>query len=232
MKVGLLICDHVLPEFRPIGGDYPDMFSSWFPGVEWALYDVASGHFPEDPRDCEAWLCTGSRYSVYDEADWIGRLKTLVRDIRDAGVPYVGVCFGHQMLGEALGGRVQKGACGWCVGVHAFDMLRREEWMEPFRESIHLLMMCQDQVLELPPDSTVLAASEDCPVAMFRVGDTMLGVQAHPEFTLEYDRALMEARVARIGVEKVEHGIASLERTPDGELFATWVRRFIKTTVS
>lgn len=230
MRVGLLECDHVRDELVYIAGDYREMFPALFsqvaPHWEFVFYDVCNGHFPASVLECEVYICTGSKSSVYDEEEWIFRLKDFVREIHSSGRIYLGVCFGHQMLAEALGGKVSKSQVGWCVGTHNFTITTRQNWMEPAAPALDLLMMCQDQVMQLPDDSTVLATSPDCPVAMFSVGANMLGVQAHPEFPKAYDKALMELRVERIGEEKVHKGIASLALPGDGVLMAQWMKNF------
>ncbi|TLV00840.1 glutamine amidotransferase-related protein [Dyadobacter luticola] len=230
MKVGLLECDHVREELQYIAGDYREMFPALFSEVtsEWDFhfYDVCNGQFPESVDECDLYMCTGSRFSVYDEEDWILRLKQFVRDIYQSEKMFVGLCFGHQMLAEALGGQVLKSPGGWCVGVHRFDITHPEMWMQPHLPSLNMLMMCQDQVMTMPEDSTLLATSEHCPVAMFRVGENMLGMQAHPEFTRLYDKALMELRVERIGEEKVRLGIESLALEVHRTEAAQWIKNF------
>lgn len=263
MKIGLLECDHVRDEFRHIAGDYRDMFPALFTPVasdwEFVFYDVANGHFPMSIDECDAYLCTGSKASVYDDEPWIHQLKDFVKALYQANKIFIGVCFGHQMLAEALGGKVQKAAVGWCVGVHQFSYRQsavgyRQSAVDcqrpkahsslsnvkhqtsnvhnqlsnlPLPTSFNLLMMCQDQVVELPPDSTVLASTSDCPVAMFRVGERMLGIQAHPEFSIEYEEALMGSRIERIGIEKVTKGLESLSLPLDSEFIAKWIADFV-----
>ena len=230
MKIGLLECDHVLPEFRAIAGDYRDMFRAFLPGVELAYFDVCNGHFPAPDDDCAAYLCTGSKYSVYDEIDWILALKSFVKQVYDVGrKKFIGVCFGHQMLGEAFGGKVEKAATGWNVGVHKFEIFRQENWMTPFQSPLNLLMMCQDQVVRLPEHSMVLGRTATCPVALFRVGDRMLGIQGHPEFPVAYEAALLESRRNRIGAEKTDAALASLPTPLDGALFAQWIMTFLES---
>lgn len=231
MKVGLLECDHVREELLHIAGDYLNMFPALFlqvaPDWEFEFYDVCNGQFPESVEECEVYICTGSKSSVYDDEPWIHDLKEFIRQIHESGKVFIGVCFGHQLLGEALGGKVQKSSIGWCVGVHSFDLIKPEEWMSPQTSPFNLLMMCQDQVLHLPPKSVLLAQTADCPNAMFRVGNNMLGIQAHPEFSKNYDKALMEIRVDRIGAEKVAAGVASLKIQTDELVMAEWIRKFV-----
>ena len=236
MKIGLLECDHVREEFRSIAGDYRDMFPALFmplaPEWEFVFYDVANGHFPASAAECDVYICTGSKSSVYDDEPWIHALKALVQQIYHQQKIFLGVCFGHQMLGEALGGKVQKSAVGWCVGIHEFKMQQpTPAWMNPPQDRINLLMMCQDQVHQLPPNSTVLASADDCPVAMFRVGERMLGVQAHPEFPLLYEEALMRSRVERIGAEKTAKGLESLTLPLHSTGMAQWMVGFVKSVL-
>ena len=244
IKIGLLECDHVRDEFRHIAGDYRNMFPALFlplaPEWEFTFYDVSNGHFPASVDECDAYLSTGSKFSVYDDEPWIHTLKAFVADLYAHQKIYVGVCFGHQLLAEALGGKVQKSSVGWCVGVHRFTVSGLQftvsglplegsypQWMQPFQQNVNLLMMCQDQVQVLPPDAQVLATAADCPVAMFQVGQRMLGVQAHPEFTVPYEEALMRSRVERIGETKTQQGLESLSQPLDSVLVARWIVEFV-----
>lgn len=228
MKIGLLECDHVLPELRSIAGDYQDMFLEFLPGYDWAFFDVCNGQFPAPDDDCDAYLCTGSRFSVYDEVDWILELKAFVRQVSTSDKKFIGVCFGHQMMGEALGGKVKKAESGWNVGVHTFEILRPAPWMSPFQSSLNLMMMCQDQVVQLPPGSTVLARTAYCPVGMFQAGANMLGIQGHPEFPTAYEARLLELRRERIGSDKVDAALKSLDLPVDATPIAAWIGHFLK----
>lgn len=230
MKVGLLECDHVAKQLQHIGGDYQDMFRVLFPDLELVSYDLCKQHFPNSVQECDAYLVTGSKFSVYEDIDWINQLKNFVREIHQSQKYYIGICFGHQMLAEALGGKVEKSERGWCVGVHSFDIIEQEPWMQPFKKSLQLLMSCQDQVQQLPANSSILAKSSNCPIGMFTVGENMLGIQAHPEFPKAYSLALMEARRDRIDSLVVEQGIKSLASNLDGRYFANWIMQFLELT--
>jgi len=226
MKIGLLECDHVIEKLRHIAGDYSDMYAELLPQVELQLYDVCNGHFPESVDECDGYVCSGSKHSVYENIDWIHSLKEFVSLLYKKQKPFVGVCFGHQILAEALGGRVEKNKAGWSVGVHQFDMLAKESWMTPFNQETQLVMMCQDHVIELPINSFVLAKTVYCPYAMYGIGKTMLGIQGHPEYPIEYEIAFIRDRVDRIGKERVEEAIESLKNKPDKELISEWMMNF------
>ena len=218
MRVGLLECDHVDDRWRNLDGDYGDMFDALL-GIELVRYDAVNGVLPARADECDGWLATGSRFSVYDDAEWITRLQGFVRDVRDAGAPFVGICFGHQLLAQSIGGRTEKAIVGWGVG--AIDT-----WVEPDRADAVLLYMHQDQVVSLPEGATVLGRTDHCPIAMLQVGP-MLGVQAHPEFSAEYVDALLDARAERIGHELTARAKASLERVGDAHDAAALGRRIV-----
>jgi GMP synthase-like glutamine amidotransferase len=226
MRVGLLECDHVSERFRHLSGDYADMFGAILSDVDLVPYDVCNGAVPASPSECDAWLCTGSRRSVYDADGWIGPAAAFVRDVRDSGVPFVGVCFGHQLLAHALGGEVEKAAYGWGVGVRPVRVVRTEAWMKPAQEHLQLHFMHQDQVVRPPDDAVVLGCTDHCEVAMFRVGD-MLGMQAHPEFTVAYADALLADRTERVGGDRAEEGRRSLTTPTDENVVARWMTTFL-----
>jgi GMP synthase-like glutamine amidotransferase len=139
------------------------------------------------------------------------------------------VCFGHQLLAHALGGVVEKAEFGWGAGIRPLDIVRAEPWMHPPLERCQLHFMHQDQVTKAPEHAVVLGCSDHCEVAMFRVG-TMLGLQAHPEFTVAYARALLSDRVERIGGERAGEALASLDKPTDEAVVAHWLAAFFGGT--
>ena len=231
MKVGLFICDHINEEFQNEFGDYNDMFSALFPEFTFQIYDAINNEFPKDLSACEVYMITGSRYSVYDDLPWINKLKTIIQELDTLQKYLIGICFGHQLIGEALGGEVKKSENGWCVGVHEFNIKEEQAWMKPATNTLKLLMMCQDQILSLPSNTKVLAGNDMCPNAIIQVGDHILGIQAHPEFSKKYDKLLMENRVDRMGIDTVYKGIESLHKPVHKTIIHDWILNFIENRI-
>lgn len=231
MRLGILQCDTVHEDLQGDFGDYPGMFLRLLDGpdqgIDFRIYNLTRGEFPADVRECDAWLITGSKWSVYDPEDWIQRGHQLVRELHDARRPTVGICFGHQMIARALGGRVDKAAVGWGVGVHTARIIRHRPWMQPSRETLPLLVSHQDQVTELPPGAVRLAGHDFCPYDMFDIGDHIITFQGHPEFIPDYSRATMERRREIIGEDTYRRGIASLEQSIEDAVAARWILRFL-----
>jgi GMP synthase-like glutamine amidotransferase len=231
MKIGILGCDDVPERFRHLGGTYLDMFrrllSPHVPDLELEWFDTRNGELPASAVACDAYVCTGSRHSVYDDLDWIEKLKRFVRTLYEEKRPFVGICFGHQMLAEALGGDVKPAGYGWGVGVLDMEITQTEPWMDPPQAHAKIQYMHSDQVERLPPGSFVLARAPHCAVAMFRVGETMLGIEGHPEFPASYVAALVNARRERIGEERAAHALANVEAPVDAALVGRWIGSFI-----
>ena len=224
MKVGLLECDDVVGRFPEVRGGYREMFAALLPDFSFRYYEAHRGRLPASAAECDAWLCTGSKYSVYDGTPWIAELAAFIRSLDR---PYVGICYGHQMLAHAMGGEVAKAKQGWGVGVLPLKILKHESWMDPSLPQVRIQHMHQDQVQRLPEESVLLGESAHCKVGMFRVGELKLGIEGHPEFTVEYGAALIKARRAQIG-EQTERALNSLKGKSDGPVVGRWIERFLK----
>ena len=226
MRVGLLECDDVVGRFPEVKGGYREMFAALLPGFTFRYYEAHRGELPAGARECDAWLCSGSKYSVYDGTQWIDDLAAFIRSIHHQ--PFVGICFGHQMLAHAMGGEVAKAKQGWGVGVLPLEILKKESWMEPPMQQVRIQHMHQDQVQRLPEQSILLGRSPHCDVGMFRIGETMLGIEGHPEFTVEYGGALIRARRALIGEDGARKALDSLKEKTDSPTVGRWIERFLK----
>lgn len=230
MHIGLLACDEVAERFRHIAGGYQEMFerllSPHIPGLRLTHFDVRAGNTPAGPSECDAWITTGSRASVYDNEEWIRGTETFIRKVADSDRPFVGICFGHQLLARALGAEVKRAPAGWGVGVLPMNVVRREDWMSPALSTVRMQYMHADQVTEPPDGATLLSEAPHCPVAMFQCGPRLLGLEAHPEFPATYARALIEDRRARIGEQATEDALTRVDDPTDSGVVAGWIARF------
>ena len=195
------------------------------PGVEFRHYDVRNGEFPAGPDAHDAYVITGSRHAAYEQLGWIERLAQFIREVEAVHQPLVGICFGHQLIARALGGTVVKAPQGWGVGVHEAQVDKPAPWMEG--GPVRMVVSHQDQVTELPPRAERLAGSEFCPIAMYRIGEHVFAMQAHPEFTRQYSRDLMEVRRTLIGDERIDAGMQSLASDVDSPEVAGWIASFL-----
>jgi len=237
LLIGILKTDSVRAEFRELHGDYPDMFRALLsraagePGsgpVAFVEYDVQHGVYPADPEACDGYVITGSRDSVYDDLPWIARLTDYVRLLHRRRQKLIGICFGHQLVAQALGGETLVAPGGWAVGVHDSEVVATRPWMQPASDRFALLSSHQDQVTRLPQEAHLLARNSFCPVAAFGIGDHILAVQGHPEFDKPYAEALMRFRRARLGEAVFEAGLASLERPTQQTLIGQWMLAFLR----
>ena len=186
MKIGILQTGRVTDPLRETHGDFPDMMIRLLQKGDFTFqtFAVLDGAFPVSATECDGWLLTGSRYSAYDDLPWIATLEAFLRDAYAADMPIVGICFGHQILAQALGGKVEKFPFGWAVGPTTYDFANGDKMV--------INAWHQDQVTRLPLGASRIATSEFCENAALAYGNRALTYQAHPEFTNAFGRDLLD----------------------------------------
>ncbi|NUB44114.1 type 1 glutamine amidotransferase [Fertoebacter nigrum] len=196
MLIGILQTGLAPDSLSGAMGDYPDMFARLLDGQGFTFrtWRVVEMEFPADVAECDGWLLTGSRHGAYEDLPFIPPLEDFIRRAYAARVPLVGVCFGHQIIAQALGGKVEKYKGGWSVGPTDYDfdgtMLTLNAWH-------------QDQVTVAPPQARVIASSDFCANAALVYDDRAYTVQAHPEFQDAFVDGLMKTRGKGLVPEQV-----------------------------
>ncbi|KGJ95680.1 glutamine amidotransferase-related protein [Thalassotalea sp. ND16A] len=233
MHIGLLLCDHVRPELLAVAGDYPDMFRLMFnqyaPQVRLSVFDVTTGHYPDDIEHCDAYISSGSAASVYDDEIWIKTFEDYLKQLHLAKKTFIGICFGHQMMAQTLGTEVKLATNGWGVGVKQYQLVTKKHWMKPYLETIDIVVSHRDQIDSLPANAQLLATTPHCQIAMYQIGDHFLGLQGHPEFSVEYAKALMDYRQNIIPQNILHAGRKSLANELKIQFIVDWLIGFIQS---
>ncbi|PUZ70766.1 hypothetical protein GQ55_2G260700 [Panicum hallii var. hallii] len=247
-------------------GGYLHVFVAAFGGAgeAWDLYRAIDGELPApgDLGGYDGFVISGSPHDAYGDEPWILRLCLLVRELHAMRKRVLGVCFGHQVICRALGGRVGRARGGWDVGVREVDIAdalppcrfldalrgrgqlpRRAKITEVHQDEVHLCNLARtplqsdgvlahgEQVWEVPEGAEVLASSDKTGVEMFRVGEHVLGIQGHPEYTKDILLSLVDRLVTAgsITVSFAEVVKRQLEATaPDREFWLKLCKSFLK----
>jgi len=226
MKIGILETGEPPADLELRFGRYRDMFLRLLSErFEMRNYNVVSGEFPDAPEEQDAYIVTGSPAGVYDPFSWIGDLKQFLREAKGKS-KLVGICFGHQVMAEAFGGRVEKSERGWGAGLHRYEVREAAGWMDPV-DSFAVPVSHQDQIVVQPPQSRILAGSAFTPFAVLGYEDQpAISFQCHPEFDPGFAVGLIEHRRARL--PDPDGAIASLQQPNDRALVGGWISRFLE----
>jgi GMP synthase (glutamine-hydrolysing) len=232
--VGVLVCGRLSKDLRAtIGGaDYAELYTDLVhtgaaeagAEVEVRIYDALNGELPDSPSDCDAWIITGSQHDAHSDDPWIVDLRAFIVDLHRHRARTVGVCFGHQVVAHALGGRSGRSGT-WKAGPQRLEVADTA-WFAG--GEVHLNAMHQDEVLELPPDAVDIGSGTTATHAIYQVADNMLCMQDHPEFEAPLVDALIDARADRIGPEVASRGREMTRSTPvNNDQVAGWIARFL-----
>jgi len=187
MQIGILQTGASPDILRADHGDYPDFFETLLAdrGLTFRTFHVEAMEFPKGVEECDGWLITGSRHGAYEDHAFIPPLEDFIRNAYAAHIPVVGICFGHQIIAQAMGGKVEKYSGGWSVGVTDYNFEG---------EKISLNAWHRDQVTEVPKGAKVIASTDFCANAGLLYDDRMFSVQPHPEFPHAFVEGLMRTR--------------------------------------
>lgn len=234
MKIGIIETGAPPRDLQGQFGRYPAMFADLLgaPGDQFETFAVRSGTFPRHPRSCDAYVITGSPAGAHDGDPWIAQTRDFLQRAKGEAA-LVGVCFGHQLMADAFGGKVERAAGGWGIGLHHYHVRERRPWMDE-AGAIAAPASHQDQVVVAPPNATVLAGSDFNPIGMLVYEDqSAISIQLHPEFEPDFAAALIEARRGSLYEEEAaKAAIASLAAPNDNRRIGQWIKGFLAARVS
>lgn len=238
MRIGIVETGRPSDTLAQKHGNYPEMFAkligAHLPGANFLTWSPVAAEPPVSPDTADGWVITGSRHGAYDDLVWIKHLETFVQTCVAHSIPLIGVCFGHQIIAQALGGKVHKSNKGWGVGPQNYHISNIPSWIDGLSEEYTSHAIHQDQVTQIPPNSTVIASSDFCKYAAMYYGDAefpeAISVQSHPEFSAEFVRDIGAERLTRVvppavlnaGFEQLGKPVNNQEW---GKIFATYFQR-------
>ena len=224
-NVAILECGESVPGSLEAHGDYNEMCAVMLGlTVEGTTtYRVMDGEIPTHTDQHQIYVITGSKFGAYEDHDWIPPLEDFIRRAQSAGHKMIGVCFGHQIIAQALGGRVEKSDKGFGIGVMSYQV----QGVDPLPSNLALYAWHQDQVVAAPDGAEIIASSDFCPIAGLKYGDQMITFQPHPEFTAGYEQVLIDARRGTVISEDLANkGEASLTAPTNSADICAYLRSF------
>lgn len=221
-KFGVLQCaedtEHVKKRYGGYFRVYLEMLAE--EGEEWALFRVARGEFPADDEiaDYDGFVITGSCANAHGNDVWICNFLSFLKKLDSMKKKVLGICFGHQILGRAIGGKTGRNANGWDIGLTTIHLAPSKLFTSLEMSSfLDVFELHQDEIQELPGKAEIMAWSEKTGIEMFVYGDHMMGIQGHPEYTMDIvlnlidrlsKRNLIQAETAAGAKAKVEKELA------------------------
>lgn len=222
MKIGILQAGHVPDAVKASVGDYTFMYSDLLKGhgFSFQTWSVVDMEFPNGPEDADGWLISGSKHGAYEDHPFIAPLEDLIRQIMRSDRPLVGICFGHQIIAQAMGGTVEKFAGGWAVGSNSYQIAGAPYQLNAWH---------QDQVTNAPEGAQTLGANDFCTHAVLHYAGRALTIQPHPEFGEKAIEGLLDTRAGTVPQDLQDRARARLAEQNDNLRAAKLLAHFLKT---
>ena len=232
--LNIIECDVLYDDLIEDYTSYGTMFERLFKGINHdsleIRYQSAIDQSLQEPQANEVYLITGSKFGAYEDEMWITELITWVQQAYKVGSRLIGVCFGHQIIAQALGGQVVNSDKGWGVGIRSLEVKDTPDLDLQTRlpSSLRLIYSHQDQVIQLPAGAHTLLSDDFCPYGGFYIDKQIITFQGHPEFDAEYTQRLLGRRAENIGVERFEAAMAAINGETDnitvGKYLLEWMQ--------
>ncbi|OVA01825.1 Glutamine amidotransferase [Macleaya cordata] len=204
-------------------------------GETWDVFRVCSGEFPEEKElGCfDGFVISGSCSDAHGNDLWICKLLNLLKKLDSMKKRVLGICFGHQILSRALGGKTGRAESGWDIGITTINLSSSNHLFTSLQipSMLSVIEFHRDEVRELPPSAEVMAWSNKTGIEMFKCGDHIMGIQGHPEYTKDILLNLLDRLLQRnlIQDSHAETAKASIEAgEPDREAWKRLCKSFLK----
>lgn len=235
MRFSILQLGHTPAKLSDLFERYPPQFQNLlrpqFPDAVFEEVPIVDGAPVPNPKSLDAIIVTGSAFGVYDTPAWIDPMRDFLRQTYQLATPTLGICFGHQLIADALGGNVQKSEKGWGMGRHVYDVDQSALGNIAAPKTLAIAASHQDQVLEPPTSAKRFLSSNFTPYAgLVYDNDAIITMQPHPEFDVNFSKALCRLRLDNPHSADV---VAANEKTLDvavenertAKLIADYLRR-------
>ncbi len=232
MKINVILCD-IFEDIMPFENiSYNSMIADTFKSVnnnlKFEFFEAFARDLPDIIEEDDIFLIPGSRYEAYSDAPWLVELRHFIQDLHEQKAKMIGICFGHQIIAEALGGRVEKAVVGFGLGLRDADIVDPTIGKKFSSGKLSLLNYHEDQVVIIPPEAKLLASSNFCPVEAYTIGKHIICTQGHPEYDTNYMRYLLRNHANEVSEIHKMKALKTLNTPANSKEIASYMLRFLE----